>query len=128
MAASEWEACSKQCKPQLTLVQVVDCRRILKWTYTYGYYTFGEHADKGSASKLSVVQLKQMQEFFEFNQARPVSVNCMAPADELRAPVHQPARLTAPIRPQGLTSLDCTLLQGALPLGHSAHCYERQRA
>ena len=50
---------------------MVDCRRILKWTYTYGYYTFGEHADRGSASKLSPPQLKQSQEFFEFNQVLP---------------------------------------------------------
>lgn len=52
-------------------LQVVDCRRILKWTYTYGYYTFGEHADKGSVSKQSPAQLKSTQEFFEFNQVLP---------------------------------------------------------
>ncbi len=38
--------------------QVVDCRRMLKWTYAFGYYRF---ADQTAASK-------PQQEFFEFNQ------------------------------------------------------------
>ena len=48
--------------------QVVDCRRILKWTYAYGYYRFGEQAVSGAAVPRDV--LRQRQEFFEFNQAR----------------------------------------------------------
>lgn len=40
--------------------QVVDCRRILKWTYAYGYYRFGEQAPS----------TKSQQEFFEFNQGQ----------------------------------------------------------
>lgn len=40
--------------------QVVDCRRILKWTYAYGYYRFGEQASS----------TKAQQEFFEFNQGQ----------------------------------------------------------
>lgn len=38
--------------------QVVDCRRMLKWTYAFGYYRF---ADDSAANK-------PQQEFFEFNQ------------------------------------------------------------
>lgn len=38
--------------------QVVDCRRMLKWTYAFGYYRFAED----SATN------KSQQEFFEFNQ------------------------------------------------------------
>lgn len=49
--------------------QVVDCRRILKWTYAYGYYRFGEQAAAGAAAAPRDV-LRQRQEFFEFNQAR----------------------------------------------------------
>ena len=44
--------------------QVVDCRRILKWTYAFGYYNF----DESVKSKFSSTVLKQQQEFFEFNQ------------------------------------------------------------
>ncbi|DBA71150.1 hypothetical protein WJX79_002426 [Trebouxia sp. C0005] len=40
--------------------QVVDCRRMLKWTYAFGYYRF---ADQTAASK-------PQQEFFEFNQGQ----------------------------------------------------------
>ncbi len=50
--------------------QVVDCRRILKWTYAYGYYRFGEQAVNGAAAAVSRDVLRQRQEFFEFNQAR----------------------------------------------------------
>jgi len=58
--------------PTLTLFwgQVVDCRRILKWTYAYGYYRFGEQAVNGAAAAVSRDVLRQRQEFFEFNQAR----------------------------------------------------------
>lgn len=38
--------------------QVVDCRRILKWTYAFGYYRFGEGTNS----------TKAQQEFFEFSQ------------------------------------------------------------
>ena len=40
--------------------QVVDCRRMLKWTYAFGYYRFAED----SATN------KPQQEFFEFNQVQ----------------------------------------------------------
>ncbi|KAK9806726.1 hypothetical protein WJX72_000715 [[Myrmecia] bisecta] len=42
--------------------QVVDCRRILKWTYCYGYYNFAN--DDGKQSEAN----KQQQNFFEYNQ------------------------------------------------------------
>jgi hypothetical protein len=51
-------------------VQVVDCRRILKWTYAYGYYRFGEHAIGRNGAAIPADTLKQQQEFFEFNQVR----------------------------------------------------------
>lgn len=38
--------------------QVVDCRRMLKWTYAFGYYRFAEQT----------ATTKPQQEFFEFNQ------------------------------------------------------------
>ena len=38
--------------------QVVDCRRILKWTYAFGYYRFGDGTNS----------TKAQQEFFEFSQ------------------------------------------------------------
>ena len=44
--------------------QVVDCRRILKWTYAFGFYNF----DESIKSDFSKAVLKQQQEFFEFNQ------------------------------------------------------------
>ena len=37
-------------------VQVMDCRRILKWTYAYGYYSFENEKNKAR------------QDFFEYNQ------------------------------------------------------------
>ena len=48
-------------------VQVVECRRILKWTYAYGYYSFqpAEERRKGSPPAAT----KEQQGFFEFNQA-----------------------------------------------------------
>lgn len=55
-------------KTRLHACQVVDCRRILKWTYAYGYYRFGEQAVSGMAVPRDV--LRQRQEFFEFNQVR----------------------------------------------------------
>ena len=43
-------------------MQVVECRRILKWTYAYGFYRFGDNiSDEDTAQK-------QQQGFFEFNQ------------------------------------------------------------
>ena len=50
------------------MVQVVDCRRILKWTYAYGYYRFGEQALGRNGLAVPAETLKQQQEFFEFNQ------------------------------------------------------------
>lgn len=49
-------------------VQVVDCRRILKWTYAYGYYRFGDQATSNKMSKDAQEALARQQEFFEFNQ------------------------------------------------------------
>lgn len=46
--------------------QVVECRRILRWTYAFGYYSF----DETTRPKLSLAVLKQQQDFFEFNQVR----------------------------------------------------------
>lgn len=39
--------------------QVVECRRILKWTYAYGYYNFQDDQDKTSQAQ---------KRFFEFLQ------------------------------------------------------------
>ena len=39
-------------------VQVMDCRRMLKWTYAYGYYSFENENNKAR------------QDFFEYNQVR----------------------------------------------------------
>jgi hypothetical protein len=39
--------------------QVVECRRMLKWTYAYGYYAFEEEGDP---------QVEQHRTFFEFLQ------------------------------------------------------------
>lgn len=52
-------------------MQVVDCRRILKWTYAYGYYRFGEQAVSRNGAAVPAENLKQQQEFFEFNQVLP---------------------------------------------------------
>ena len=48
--------------------QVVDCRRMLKWTYAFGYYRF---AEQSAASK-------PQQEFFEFNQVCAVPETLIA--------------------------------------------------
>lgn len=49
---------------------MVDCRRILKWTYAYGYYRFAESAQAQISAQASAAAeaLRQQQEFFEFNQ------------------------------------------------------------
>ena len=49
---------------------MVDCRRILKWTYAYGYYRFAESAQAQTSAHSSTTAdaLRQQQEFFEFNQ------------------------------------------------------------
>lgn len=51
---------------------MVDCRRILKWTYAYGYYRFAEaaQAQTSAQASASAEALKQQQEFFEFNQVK----------------------------------------------------------
>jgi ariadne-1 len=53
-------------------MEVVNCRRILKWTYAAGFYSFGNGGAETSitttvASDLSEAR-KQQQQFFEFNQ------------------------------------------------------------
>jgi len=50
-------------------VQVVDCRRILKWTYAFGFYNFDESVVRDQ-TKITPEKLKQQQEFFEFNQVQ----------------------------------------------------------
>ena len=47
--------------------QVVDCRRMLKWTYAFGYYRF---ADDSAPNK-------PQQEFFEFNQVGMLQMRVM---------------------------------------------------
>ncbi|KAK9809736.1 hypothetical protein WJX73_001188 [Symbiochloris irregularis] len=69
---SEWTATPTS---QLNFIseawdQVVDCRRILKWTYTYGYYTFGAVSDGTGDKDVAKDVLAQHQEFFEFNQGQ----------------------------------------------------------
>ncbi len=51
---------------------MVDCRRILKWTYAYGYYRFAASAQAQTSvqTSASAEALKQQQEFFEFNQVK----------------------------------------------------------
>eukprot|EP00878_Enallax_costatus_P014217 GHUV01014871.1.p2 GENE.GHUV01014871.1~~GHUV01014871.1.p2 ORF type:complete len:161 (+),score=54.01 GHUV01014871.1:445-927(+) len=39
--------------------QVIECRRILKWTYAYGYYSFEDEGEK---------EVEQRRQFFEFLQ------------------------------------------------------------
>lgn len=48
--------------------QVIECRRIIKWTYAYGFYTFDSDADES---------VRAQQEFFEFNQVRHEVVHCV---------------------------------------------------
>lgn len=57
--------------------QVVECRRILKWTYAYGYYKFdpvalepGENATDQEKEELEKKQevLSNQKAFFEFQQ------------------------------------------------------------
>jgi ariadne-1 len=38
---------------------VIECRRILKWTYAYGYYSFADEEDDA---------MGQRRHFFEFLQ------------------------------------------------------------
>ena len=40
-------------------MQVIECRRILKWTYAYGYYSFEDEGEK---------EVEQRRQFFEFLQ------------------------------------------------------------
>ena len=47
--------------------QVVDCRRMLKWTYAFGYYRFADDS----------VTNKPQQEFFEFNQVGMLRMHVM---------------------------------------------------
>jgi hypothetical protein len=58
--------------------QVVECRRILKWTYAYGYYKFDtlslEGSNSGATSQADVDvgatkgEIEQRKSFFEFLQ------------------------------------------------------------
>ena len=56
-------------------LQVVDCRRILKWTYAFGFYNFDESVVT-KQTKITPEKLKQQQEFFEFNQVLTNSRSC----------------------------------------------------
>ena len=60
---------------------MVECRRVLKWTYTYGYYTFGEQADQpGSVSRIPPARMKQYLDFFEYNQVLTNAMCRICPA------------------------------------------------
>jgi ariadne-1 len=61
--------------------QVVQCRRVLKWTYAYGYYRFAERdgvekeggegdAVSAAARSAADARLAAQQEFFEFAQGQ----------------------------------------------------------
>ena len=49
--------------------QVVECRRVLKWTYAYGYYSFEPQEERAPGAPPAAS--KEQQVFFEYNQARP---------------------------------------------------------
>lgn len=48
---------------------MVECRRVLKWTYAYGFYSF-QPPDEREAD-VPPAASKEQQQFFEYNQARP---------------------------------------------------------
>lgn len=74
--------------PVLTLTQIIECRRVLSWTYTYGYYAFdpavtaaaaaasgsgaagtGKRGDDASSSVSAAANnMDQNKHFFEFLQ------------------------------------------------------------
>lgn len=61
-------------------MQVIDCRRVLKWTYAYGFYAFDlgdtiedEYSSSPSAKSHLVREereqrIKNQKDFFEFSQ------------------------------------------------------------
>lgn len=50
-------------QPAWLLTQVIDCRRILKWTYAEGYYKFAP--EEGNQKSQTA---EQHERFFVFNQ------------------------------------------------------------
>ena len=64
LPAASLPACLPACLPPC-LLQVVHCRRILKWTYSTAFYSFEEEDGAGKEAR---ERLAQHQEFFEFNQ------------------------------------------------------------
>ena len=62
---------------------MVDCRRILKWTYCFGYYRFAENATSAAGAPIAPDVLRQQQEFFEFNQARTAAALAACPCTVL---------------------------------------------
>lgn len=67
--------------------QVIDCRRILKWTYAYGFYSFGGEDDNADAVPLS----KEQQVFFEFSQVCSCTA-CVHPRYWHHVSLHPPTR------------------------------------
>ena len=68
---------------------MVDCRRVLKWTYTYGYYIFGNQTDPAGPVPQDV--LKHHQQFFEFNQVCPAPLRMqIGSCGKTRVQLHSP--------------------------------------
>lgn len=42
--------------------QVVQCRRVLKWTYAYGYYAFAHERDSVDTTDMSAAELKALDQ------------------------------------------------------------------
>jgi hypothetical protein len=90
--------------------QVIDCRRILKWTYAYGFYSFGNES-----SSTAIPLSKEQQGFFEFSQV------CSPPLMHGRLPFSLDlgfwtprARLHLMLLPEPTACADCpsSALQG----------------
>lgn len=68
-------------------VQVIDCRRVLKWTYAYGFYAFdlGDTIEDEYSNSLTAKshlvreereqRIKNQKDFFEFSQVPPLSTS-----------------------------------------------------
>jgi hypothetical protein len=52
----------------LTNFQIIECRRVLSWTYTYGYYALDEMDQKAAVSKSNTSVDENHRFFFEFLQ------------------------------------------------------------
>eukprot|EP00967_Tisochrysis_lutea_P110647 scaffold173284_cov18-Tisochrysis_lutea.AAC.1 len=65
------------CVPAQT---IIECRRVLSWTYTYGYYALEDMDHKASSSKGNSSAEENQRFFFEFLQAVRVWYKLRAPA------------------------------------------------